>query len=191
MSPGIISKKMTSINIRKAVISDIQSIYKIIIHYSRHDLMLARPLSELYNHMREYFVLEKKDLLDTETARSDFDGKIRQQGMDKRGKKEGEIRGVCGLGIYWEDLAEIKSLAVCEDQQGAGWGGSLVKACLTEARQLGIQKIFTLTSAPDFFIKSGFKVVDKSVLPQKIWADCVKCPKFPDNCDETALTIDL
>lgn len=156
-------EKMTSINIRKAVISDIQPVYRIIMHYSRHDLMLARPLSELYNHVREYFVLEKN---------------------------EKEIRGVCGLGIYWEDLAEIKSLAVCEDLQGAGWGGRLVKACLTEARQLGIQKVFTLTSAPDFFIKSGFKEVDKSVLPQKIWADCVKCPKFPD-CDEIALIIDL
>ena len=183
-------EKMTSINIRKAVISDIQPIYRIIIHYSRHDLMLARPLSELYNHLREYFVLEKKELLDTETAGSDFDGKIQQQGLDKQEKNEEEIRGVCGLGIYWEDLAEIKSLAVCEEQQGAGWGGRLVKACLTEARQLGIQKVFTLTSAPDFFIKSGFKEVDKSVLPQKIWADCVKCPKFPD-CDEIALIIDL
>jgi len=97
---------------------------------------------------------------------------------------------VCGLRVYWEDLAEIKSLAVSEDQQDRGFGSKLVRACLQEARSLGIRKVFALTYVPDFFMRLGFKEVDRSIFPQKIWADCLKCPKFPD-CDEVALAIDL
>jgi amino-acid N-acetyltransferase len=94
------------------------------------------------------------------------------------------------LGICWKDLAEIESLAVSEALQGKGLGRKLVEACLHEARGLGLDKVFTLTYVPEFFVKLGFYEVDKSCLPHKIWADCLKCPKFPD-CDETALMLQL
>ena len=96
------------------------------------------------------------------------------------------IVGVCGLGICWDDLAEIKSLAVVPTHQGKGYGRSLVEVSLKEAREFGIPKVFTLTYIPRFFQKLGFKEIDKSKLPQKIWADCLKCPHFPD-CKEVAL----
>jgi len=152
-------------HIRKAVISDVQSIHQLLNYYAGKDLLLARSLSELYDHLRDYSVLT-----------DDEQGRI--------------IRGVCGLGICWEDLAEIRSLAVSEDQQGKGSGSRLVEMCLKEAASLGLNRVFVLTYVPDFFKKNGFKEVDKSILPHKIWADCLKCPKFPD-CDETALMIDL
>ena len=152
-------------HIRKAVISDVRSIHQSLNYYADKNLLLARSLSELYDHLRDYFVL-------TDNAQ----GQI--------------IRGVCGLGICWEDLAEIRSLAVSEDQQGKGSGSQLVETCLEEADALGLKRVFVLTYVPDFFEKIGFRTVDKSVLPHKIWADCLKCPKFP-NCDETALMIDL
>ena len=151
--------------IRKAIINDVHSIHDILTHYAENNLMLPRSLSALYDHLRDYFVLEG----------------------DKQGQR---IKGVCGLGICWEDLAEIKSLAVSKDQQDRGFGSKLVRACLQEARSLGIRKVFTLTYVPDFFMRLGFKEVDRSIFPQKIWADCLKCPKFPD-CDEVALAIDL
>jgi len=152
-------------HIRKAVISDVHSIHRILNYYAEKDLLLARSLSELYDHLRDYFIL-------TDHEKSQI------------------IRGVCGLGICWEDLAEIRSLAVDKDQQGRGLGSRLVEMCLQEAVSLGLKRVFVLTYVPEFFKKIGFKEVNKSILPHKIWADCLKCPKFPD-CDETALTIDL
>jgi amino-acid N-acetyltransferase len=151
--------------IRKAVIQDVTSIHRLLSDYADQGLLLPRPLSELYDHLRDHFVVE-----DNEKGRS--------------------LIGVSALAISWEDLAEIRSLAVSEDHQGQGLGSRLVETCLEEARVLGLKKVFVLSYVPDFFIKIGFKEVDKSVLPHKIWADCLRCPKFPD-CDETALMIQL
>ncbi|MBK5100858.1 MAG: N-acetyltransferase [Desulfobacteraceae bacterium] len=152
-------------HIRRAVVEDVKAIHKIINHYADQGLLLPRSLSEFYDHLRDYFVLE-----------NDYE--------------RHSILGVCGLGICWEDLAEIKSLAVSEDQQGKGFGFQLVEVCLKDARSLGLKRAFTLTYIPDFFVRLGFKEIEKSSLPHKIWAECLKCPKFPD-CDETALIIDL
>ena len=152
-------------HIRKAVVQDIKAIHKILNHYADQDLLLPRSLSELYDHLRDYFVVENTD-------------------------QKHLIHGVCGLGISWEDLAEIKSLAISEDHQTKNLGSQLVETCLEEARSLGLRKVFALTYIPDFFIKLGFREVEKSVLPNKVWADCLKCPKFPD-CGEIAVLIDL
>ena len=151
--------------IRKAVIGDIKTIHKLLNDYGEQGLLLPRSLSELYNHLRDFFVAEDDDQRRT-------------------------VLGVCALGICWEDLAEIRSLAVSENQKGKRIGSQLVGACITEARSLGLKKVFTLTYAPGFFSRLGFKEVRKSALPHKVWADCLKCPKFPD-CDETAMLIEL
>lgn len=150
--------------IRKAVSADVKSIHEILTDYAGKGLLLPRSLSELYEHLRDYFIL---------------DG----------GPKE-HFLGVCGLGICWDNLAEIESLAIVESWHKTGFGRKLVEKCLEEARLLGLRKVFTLTYVPGFFVKLGFNEVEKSILPHKIWADCLKCPKFPD-CDETAMVIDL
>ena len=92
--------------------------------------------------------------------------------------------------ICWEDLAEVRSLAVAAAYEGRGVGRHLVEACLDEARQLGLPRIFALTYKQAFFEKFGFRVVEKSELPHKVWGDCLKCAKFPD-CDEIAMIVDL
>lgn len=150
--------------IRKAVIRDVPEIHRILTFFAERGLLLPRSLSELYDHLRDYSVLEE------DPARS--------------------VVGVCGLGICWENLAEIRSLAVSEDFQGRGLGGELLCSCLDEARSLGLDDVFTLTYVPEFFKKYGFSEVEKSVLPHKVWADCLKCPKFP-NCDEVAMMMRL
>lgn len=155
----------THLVMRKAIISDIHAIHGILTYYGKKGVLLPRPLSELYDHMRDYFVT-----------------------VDTQGKNG--IQAVGGLGICWEDLAEIKSLAVLEGSQGKGLGSKLVDACLKEARLFGINRIFALTYVPDFFTRFGFQEVSKSLLPQKIWADCLKCTKFP-NCDEVAMLLTL
>ena len=98
-----------------------------------------------------------------------------------------ELAGACALHITWEDLGEIRSLVVDPKFQGQDLGYRLVEACLHEARELGLRRIFVLTYIPDYFERFGFKHIKKTELPQKIWADCFKCIKFPD-CDEVAMT---
>jgi len=160
----MIDNKDTYPIISKAVAADIETVHKILNFFAEKGLLLPRSLSELYEHLRQYVVLKTVP--------------------------GGPVQGVCGLGICWKDLAEIQSLAILETHQGKGFGRKLVETCLEEARLLDLNRVFTLTYVPHFFFKMGFKEIDKSCLPQKIWADCLKCPKFPD-CDETALMLDL
>jgi amino-acid N-acetyltransferase len=148
--------------IRKAKISDVYRIKKLIDDHMHEAFMLPRPLSELFENVRDFFVIE----------------------LDE------ELHGNAGLHIVWEDLAEIKSLVVDHTGRGKGWGKILIDQCLTEARSLGIKRVFALTKIPDFFKKMGFTELDKSELPHKVWAECIKCPKFP-GCDEIAVAYDL
>ena len=150
--------------IRKATIEDIKPIHALLKHHGDKGVLLARPLSKLYDHVRDFLVY--------------VDPK------NKDGDKE--IIGFCALQFCWEDLAEIRSLAVKEDYFGQTIGTQLVKAAFEEARKFKIKKLFTLTYKPEFFKKFGFTRIDKSDLPIKIWADCILCVKFPD-CDETAM----
>jgi amino-acid N-acetyltransferase len=151
--------------IRKATIGDIKVIHKLLVYYADQGLLLPRALSDLYDHLRDFYVAEDE-------------------------KDKGNIIAVCALGICWEDLAEIRSLAVEKDHHGKGLGAELVKTCLDEAVALGLKKVFTLTYVPDFFSGMGFKEVEKSALPHKVWGVCINCPKFPD-CDETAMWRDI
>ncbi len=146
--------------IRKADIYDVKAVQGLMKKYADRGQLLPRSLSELYDFVRDLTVFEEKD--------------------------GGSIIGVCALHVCWEDLAEIRSLAVDEPYQGRGIGSALVTEALAEARGLGIRRAFVLTYQPDFFAKHGFQAVDKASLPHKIWADCVKCVKFPD-CDEIAM----
>lgn len=148
--------------IRKAAIDDVKGIKKLITFYADRDEMLPRSLNELYENIRDFFVFEQK----------------------------GKIWGCCALHVCWQDLGEIKSLAVLKAKQGKGIGKRLLSACLNEARQLGLRKIFALTYKPPYFKQFGFKDVNKSELPHKIWTDCIKCVKFPD-CKEFALIKEL
>jgi len=150
------------LKIRKAKISDIKTVHKLINEFAKKGEMLPRSLNELYEKIRDFFIAEEN----------------------------GEIKGVCALHILWEDLAEIRSLVVKKEAQKQGVGTLLIKKCLNEAKQFGIKRVFVLTYIPDFFKKFGFKEIDKSKLPQKIWSDCIKCPKFPE-CDEVALIYDF
>ena len=148
--------------IRKAKISDLKQVHKLINDFARREQMIPRSLNEIYETLRDFVVCE------------DY----------------GDICGVCALHIMWEDLAEIRSLAVDKKYQKKGIGKTLVKQCLKEAKALGLRKIFALTYQPAFFKKIGFLDIDKSSLPQKIWGDCLRCHKFPE-CDEQAVIFNL
>jgi amino-acid N-acetyltransferase len=149
---------MQNLKIRKANINDIKQIQGLINSFAKKDLMLPRSLNELYEYIRDFWVAEEKN----------------------------KIVGCCALHISWDDLAEIKSLAVVKNRQGKGIGRELVLACLDEAKYMGARRIFTLTYKPDYFKKFGFRRIKNTDLPHKIWAECINCCKFPD-CQEIAL----
>jgi len=144
--------------LRKAHISDIKAVHRLINECAAKGEMLSRSLAELYDNMRDYFVYEE----------------------------QGEVAGACALHICWEDLAEIRSLCVIPGFRKRGIGRNLVSACLKEAREFRVERVFLLTYQEEFFNKFGFRLIDKTELPQKIWTDCVKCAKFP-MCDEIAM----
>lgn len=148
--------------LRKAQIPDVKNIQKLLTHFAGKGDMLSRSLSELYESIRDFYVFEE----------------------------EGRLLGTAALHIMWEDLAEIRSVAVAEEAGRRGVGTQVVQTCIDEARALGIKRVFCLTYKPNFFAKFGMRVVDKSELPHKVWGDCMKCVKFPD-CDEIAMILDL
>lgn len=148
--------------IRKAVITDIKEIQSAITPYAERGAMLPRSLYDLYDNLRDFFIYEE----------------------------DGKIRGVCALHISWEDLAEIRSLAVDAASYGEGIGGRLIDACIREARDLKVKRVFALTYIPSYFERFGFQQIDKTTLPHKIWHDCLYCVKFP-NCDEQAVIIEI
>jgi len=149
-------------SVERARISDVAQVHKLINSFADKGEMLARSISEIYENVRDYFVI--------------------------RGGER--VIACAALHVMWSDLAEIKSLAVVEGSQGRGIGAQLVKACLQEAKELGIPTIFCLTYKPAFFEGLGFSQLDKLELPRKVWGECYRCPKFPD-CDEVALITHL
>jgi len=102
----------------------------------------------------------------------------------------GRLIGCVALHILWEDLAEIRSLAVADQMQKRGVGGHLVEFCVREAKELGLARVMTLTYEKRFFKRFGFRECPKETLPQKVWKDCVNCPRFP-HCDESAMVLHL
>ncbi|MCP3953629.1 MAG: GNAT family N-acetyltransferase, partial [Desulfobacterales bacterium] len=100
------------------------------------------------------------------------------------------VVGCCALQFCWEDLAEIRSLAVHPDHLGKKIGTRLAETAIKEAIDYKIEKLFTLTYKPDFFKQFDFSRIDRAQLPLKIWSDCMICVKFPD-CDEIAMMKEL
>jgi len=148
--------------VEKARIQDVPQIHQLINYFADKDEMLPRPLSEIYENIRDYFVIRKGE----------------------------QVIACAALHVMWSDLAEIKSVAVSEDSQRQGIGAGLIEACLKEAKGLGIPTVFCLTYQPAFLEKLKFSQIDKMELPRKVWTECYRCPKFPD-CGEVALIYQL
>lgn len=148
---------------RKATFSDVDEIHDLIAGYAARGVMLPKPHSTLYEALREFVVA-----------------------VDVDSKK---IVGVGALHLTWNELAEVRSMAVHEDYSRRGIGSLIVKKLLEEGRTLGVKNFFTLTYRPEFFKSLGFALTTKESLPHKIWKECIDCPKFP-NCDEIAMTLE-
>ena len=148
---------------RKAEIGDAQAIHDLINLFAQRGDMLPRTMGEVYENLRDFFVV-----------RTPEDGLV----------------GCVALHILWDDIAEVKSLAVSEDVQTRGLGSLLVNTAVDEARDIGLERVFALTYRPTFFERLGFVQADVMTLPRKVWNECYRCPKFP-SCNEIALVKDL
>lgn len=151
-------KDLKKLQVKKASIKDVPFIHSLINKFAKDDEMLPRSLNEIYENIRDFFVCKDNE----------------------------NIIGTAALHVLWENLAEIRSIAVLKEYRNQGIGKKLIERCLKEAGELGVEKVFALTYNPKFFKKFGFKDIDKNTLPQKIWGDCLKCPKFPE-CEEVAV----
>ena len=149
--------------IRPAKVTDVKEIHKIVEFYAENKEMLHRSLNSTYENIQEYVVVENE---------------------------EGKVIACGALHVSWEDLAEIKALAVSPKYKGQGLGRKIVHKLQKNAEELGIAKVFALSFKPEFFIKLGYKVIPKETLPHKIWSECINCHLFPD-CGEVPLLISL
>ncbi len=148
--------------IRTANVEDVKEIYNMLKYYSEKGLLLLRTLSNIYDNIRDFKLFEDN----------------------------GNIVGIAAMHICWEDFGEIRSLCVKEEHMKRGIGRMIVDECLKDARTLHLKKVFALTYQVEFFQKLGFYKLNKKILPRKVWAECVNCPKFP-NCDEVAMMKEL
>ncbi len=149
-------------NIRKAVLTDIEGIYELVDYYADRGLILPRSRHSIFETLRDFTVAEQDEY----------------------------IVGTGALTLAWDGLAEVRALTVSPQHLRSGLGLKIIEAITGEARQLGINKLFVLTYHPEFFVTAGFAEIGKEALPHKVWRDCINCSKFP-NCDETAMTLEL
>ncbi len=149
--------------IRKAMMEDVRPIHSLLNYFADKRELLPRSLSEVYENLQQFFVVTHNK----------------------------KVVGCCALYVTWNGLAEVKALAVHPDFQGKGLGKKLLKTTVEEAKKLGVEMLFTLTIREGLFKKFGFKRTKKSMLPHKVWTECVRCPYFPDSCIETSLTLEL
>jgi len=145
--------------LRHAVIDDTKTIHQFLLSAAGQGLLLSRPLHSIYTHIRDFIVL-----------------------VDK----ENQVRGCCAVSVIWDNLAEVRSLYVDESLRGQHFGRKLVETGIDLTLGLGVNRFFSLTYSVDFFASMGFAEINKDKLPQKVWTDCLNCPKFP-NCDEVAM----
>ncbi|MDD3158238.1 N-acetyltransferase [Anaeromusa sp.] len=145
-------------HLRKATFGDVEAIHKLVNDYAQQGVMLPRSRNSIYETLRDVIIAEEDD----------------------------RLVGVGSLHLSWDALAEVRALAIAPGFQRRGIGRQIVEELLIEGRALGVKTFFTLTYQPEFFGTLGFSEVTKEELPQKVWKECINCPKFP-NCDEVAM----
>jgi amino-acid N-acetyltransferase len=148
----------TMVEIRRATISDVELLYNLIDIHAKQGVLLPRTKESLYQNILSIFVAVIDD----------------------------EVVGSASLHILDKDLAEIRSLVVDSSMTKKGIGKLLVDKIIEETRLLKIEKLISLTYQVDFFKKCGFEITVKDNMPQKVWIDCINCPKL-HNCDEIAM----
>ena len=150
-------------DIRKAKLTDVPEIHRLINHYAEGRIMLPRTLTDLYENVWGFMVAAEDD---------------------------GKLVGCGALKLYNQEVAEIRSLCVDEALKSKGVGRLIMDELLNEAESFGLKTIFALTIAPVFFERLGFREVPRERFPTKVWRDCLRCDRYTV-CNEKAVTMEL
>jgi amino-acid N-acetyltransferase len=87
---------------------------------------------------------------------------------------DGRVVGCGALHVMWEDLAEIRTLAVAPQMLGTGLGGRLLEALVEDAREIGVERLFCLTFETDFFTRHGFSAIEGQAVPMDVYAELLR-----------------
>ncbi|HCU96063.1 MAG TPA: amino-acid N-acetyltransferase [Actinobacteria bacterium] len=134
--------------IRHARTRDVRAISGLVDENVESGRLLAKATVTLYEDVQEFWVAERAG--------------------------DSKIIGCGALHVMWEDLAEIRTIAVRADCQGHGVGHRLVEALLGSARELGVSRVFVLTFAVDFFARHGFKEIDGAPVSHKVYEELLR-----------------
>jgi amino-acid N-acetyltransferase len=162
--------------IQKAQIRDVEEILELVNGFAASNLMLPRGPQYLFENIRDFVIASDRNV-----------PVYSMMGT----REELHLIVACGsLHVLWEDIAEIRALAIHPDYQHLGLGRKLVAFMKEEAKKLGIKRLFTFTLTEDFFQTLGFRRQNRVELPPKVWGECTRCPKY-FKCDEIGMVLDL
>ncbi|MBQ9407304.1 MAG: N-acetyltransferase [Desulfovibrio sp.] len=162
--PDVHVKELAALDIRPATVRDVHGMSALINQYASANVMLARGPQYLYQHIQDYMVA---------TAPAADNGR--------------DVVVACGaVHVLWEDLAEIRSVAVHTACRSQGFGRRLVESLVDRCKKLGLPRVFVFTLAAPFFTRCGFKEFKRDDMPPSVWVECSKCPKFYC-CDEIGM----
>ena len=169
-------KEDSRIIIQKAQIRDVEEILALVNGFASSNLMLPRGPQYLYENIRDFVIA--------------IDENIPVYSLTDT-KEVMNLMVACGsLHVLWEDIAEVRALAIHPDYQHLGLGSRIVEFMEKEARKIGIHRLFTFTMTEDFFKALGFNKINRKDLPPKVWGECSRCPKY-FQCDEVGMVLDL
>ena len=169
-------KEDSQIVIGKAQIRDVEEILELVNGFAASNLMLPRGPQYLYENIRDFVIAS--------------DPNVPVYSMTETREALNLIVACGSLHVLWEDIAEVRALAIHPDYQHLGLGSKLVEYMKKEARQLGIHRLFTFTMTEEFFSSLGFKKIKRKELPPKVWGECSRCPKY-FRCDEVGMVLEL
>jgi amino-acid N-acetyltransferase len=144
-SPEVTAKAIT---VRRARTSDVPAVRSLLDAYVRRDILLDKATVTLYEDIQEFWVAERDD--------------------------NGEVVGCGALHVMWEDLAEVRTLAVTARARGLGVGHQLLEKLLQTARWLGVRRVFCLTFEVDFFGKHGFVEIGETPIDTDVYAELMR-----------------
>jgi amino-acid N-acetyltransferase len=127
--------------VRRARTADVQSIKKLVDDYADREILLAKDLVTLYEDVQEFWVAEV----------------------------DGTLAGCGALHVLWEDIGELRTVAVHPAAQGRGIGGAIVRAMIGAARELGLKRVFVLTFEKEFFRRHGFTEITGTPVPPGVY----------------------
>lgn len=128
-------------DIREARTADVIAIRHLVDTYATDRILLSKATVTLFEDIQEFYVAEV----------------------------DGTVVGCGALHVLWEDLAEVRTLAVDQKYRGRGIGDLLLRRLLQQARHLGVARVFCLTFEVDFFSRHGFSEIDGAPVPHDVF----------------------